>query len=637
MKKKLLLMMLMVVAAIAVFAISAFAEGIIASKTESEEYGTVIQLSEDPGLDNAAQYASTLKDINDGGTNGSALCILTDGTYFYVFPSSYVVNEREDGVFDITATDLAEAMAAFNTANSTNYYAGYTIASSGAAKRIDAVVRFEFPSDVTSASSDICCMRSYPKLVEVRINNPFDFSGAEKMFYSSQALAKVDGLENSTGLAPSMFMFCKGLGPVSLPTNVTEIPEGMFFSCGTSAFGITNLAECTQLTTIGDDAFRDSANFTSTIAIPDSVVTIGARAFQSCRKAQIVISPTSKLQVISDNAFTSCTGISTIYIPSTVVSIGAGAFSGCSYLVTVENFENCQITEIKANTFDGLSKLTTLKIPETVTSIENAFIGNKGLRKVYIPKSVTTIADTFVKSAWENPPANIVFVYTGDDLTALSNCTMIANANVISLAEYDDTANYTGVNVVVDYSHCVVYNNGNHTNELVDVTLNSYLENGTALYECSVCGATKDGESFPALFIYVGCSTPQDGRGEMTIGFVPNYEAIDEYEKITGKSLRFGVFAAEKNNLGESDIFDKDGNAPANVIFADLTEVGCAMFDLRIVGFNTAELKTVKLAMGAFVAATKDAETQYFYLQEAAPSANEKYYFVSYNDVANRK
>ena len=636
MKKKLLLMTLMIVAAIVVFAISAFAEGIIASKTESEEYGTVIKLSEDPGLDSASQYLSTLNKISDAGTDDSALCIVTDGTYFYVFPSSYVVNEREDGVFDITATALAEAMAAFNTANSTDYYAGYSITSSGAARRIDAIVRFEFPSDTTSASSDVCCMRSYPKLVEVRINHPFDFSRAEKMFNSSSALANVVGLENSTGLAPNMFMFCKGLGPVSLPTNITEIPAGMFFSCGTSAFTITNLAECTQLTTIREDAFRDSASFTTPLVIPDSVTTLGARAFQSCKKTQIIFSPTSKLQVIGDNAFTSCMAMTSLYIPSGVISIGTSAFSGCSYLATLENFENCKITEIKAGTFDSLPKLTTLKIPETVTSIENAFIGNKSLKKVYIPGSVTSIADTFVKSSWENPPTNIVFVYTGKDASVLSTCTMLSTANVVPVSEFDEAKNYTGVNIVIGYSHCVVYNNGNHTNKLTDIALNSYLEEGVALYECTVCGASEYGDKTPALFIYVGCSTPLNGRGEITIGFVPNYEAIETYEEITGKSLSFGVFAAEKNNLGASDIFDKDGNTPANIINADLTDIGCAMFDLRIVGFNTPELKSVQLAMGAYVAASKDGQTQYSYLQESAPSANEKYYFISYNDVANR-
>ena len=45
MKKKIVLMSLMIAALVSVFAISAFAEDIVVSKTESEEYGTIIQLN----------------------------------------------------------------------------------------------------------------------------------------------------------------------------------------------------------------------------------------------------------------------------------------------------------------------------------------------------------------------------------------------------------------------------------------------------------------------------------------------------------------------------------------------------------------------------------------------------------------
>ena len=122
MKKKLLLTCLMISLLVIVFAVSAFAEEIIVSKTESEEYGTVIQLSADPGLDNAKNYVSTLNKINNGSTDLESLCILTDGTYYYVFPSSYIVDEREDGRFDIIATALAEAMA--SSGETPAYWAG---------------------------------------------------------------------------------------------------------------------------------------------------------------------------------------------------------------------------------------------------------------------------------------------------------------------------------------------------------------------------------------------------------------------------------------------------------------------------------------------------------------------------------
>ena len=637
MKKKILLMALMVVAVIALFAISAFAEGIIVSKTESEEYGTVIQLSEDPGLDAASDYVSTLNKINDAGTDGSALCILTDGTYFYVFPSSYVVNEesylnysnQRKGLFDITATDLATAMADFNTANGTNYYAEYTIASSGGDKRLEAIVRFEFPTDVTYAHASYACMRSYPNLVEVKINHDINFSSAEKMFYRNAKLAAVIGFENVDGtkLAKTMFASCSALRYIKLPANTTKIP-GSFFQ-GAKGVVVVDIENLTQLTTICSWAFDGTKNLN--ITLPDSVTTLETSAFESAfnEGGSLTINPTSQLTTIGGKAFRASSKLTSFYIPSTVTSIGNNAFESCGATV-FENFENCQITKLGSDVFLKAS-VETIKIPSTVTEIGAAFSQNSNLKLVYIPKEVITIADTFTGTA-----ENIVFLYTGTDKSVISSCATLANAHSIEPTEYKTGVEYTGVNLVIGYSNCVAYGNGIHANEIIDVVVTSYTEKMTKLNRCTLCGMVENGDTIPALFIYVGCSTPLDGRGEITIGFVPNYEAIETYEEITGKSLSFGVFAAEKNNLGASDIFDKDGNTPANIINADLTDIGCAMFDLRIVGFNTPELKSVQLAMGAYVAASKDGQTQYSYLQESAPSANEKYYFISYNDVANR-
>ena len=165
MKKKILLTALMVVAFIFAFVVSAFAEDIVVSRTESEEYGTVIQLSADPGLDNASQYVSTLKKINDAGTDKDALSILTDGTYFYVFPTTYINIERTDGLLDIYAgtTDnpgLAQAMAEFNSAMLTNYYDDYVISGSGTGRRLLELVRFSFPTEVTKMSDSFVVLEA---------------------------------------------------------------------------------------------------------------------------------------------------------------------------------------------------------------------------------------------------------------------------------------------------------------------------------------------------------------------------------------------------------------------------------------------------------------------------------------------
>ena len=118
----------------------------------------------------------------------------------------------------------------------------------------------------------------------------------------------------------------------------------------------------------------------------------------------------------------------------------------------------------------------------------------------------------------------------------------------------------------------------------------------------------------------------------MTIGFFVDSEAIEEYEKVTGNVVSYGVFAVTEDKIGNNDIFDESGKARAGVISADLTYSGFAIFNLKMVGF-TAEQKDIDIAMGAFVGTTLDGSTEYAYLQIAKPTDGEKYFFASFNDV----
>ena len=636
--KKIFLVSIMIFVLLSVFAISAFAEDIIVSKTESEEYGTVIQLSADPGLDEAKNYVSILNKINDNGTDTDALCILTDGTYFYVFPSSYIVNERADGVFDLVATALATAMADFNTANSTSYYEDYEMTGWSTDKLIDEIARFEFTSDVTSISN-VLAMRSYPYLVEVRFNYAIDLSGIESLFQKCYKLKTVVGFENvNPTIGNKMFASCSALETIKLPTNITKIPDCMFDSC--SKLTIENWLELPNLTTIGKGAFQ--AGGALNFIVPDSVTTIEENAFVSSFKTggSITINPTSKLQTIGDSAFNDCRKLKSIYIPSTVTSIGANVFNQCYDLATIENFENCKITIIKENTFKLVTALQNIKIPETVTTIENAFVGNTKLTTVYIPKSVISIADTFVDGSWGNvAPNNAIYVYTGNNASTLSACTRLSGANVIKASEYNASASYTGVNLVVGYSHCDVYNNGVHENNVITPVVTTYLVAIQKISTCVECGFEKSAGTISALFICDGYSIPEDGRTELVVGFSINHEAIKEYEVLAKKTIEFGAFAASQAKLGDNYIFDENGKVLENVVAAKIDGDSYGMFELRISGF-TDEQKNIKLAMGAYVItmsveSTEEKTVEYSYLQPITPNDGDKYHFVSYNDVLN--
>jgi hypothetical protein len=103
-----------------------------------------------------------------------------------------------------------------------------------------------------------------------------------------------------------------------------------------------------------------------------------------------------------------------------------------------------------------------------------------------------------------------------------------------------------------------------------------------------------------------------------------------------GKKVEYGVFVGLQGTVGKNDIFDKDGKALAGVVCAQITNYEFTVFELKVSGL-TDEKMNVKLAMGAYVKETHEDGVKYSYMQNDAPDENEKYSFVSYNDILNFK
>lgn len=92
------------------------------------------------------------------------------------------------------------------------------------------------------------------------------------------------------------------------------------------------------------------------------------------------------------SAFENCDDLTSVTIPNSITSIGNFAFSSCSGLtsITIPN----SVKSIGDNAFSSCTGLTSITIPNSVTSIgNNAFDYCKNLTSVTIPNSVTTIGD----------------------------------------------------------------------------------------------------------------------------------------------------------------------------------------------------------------------------------------------------
>ena len=238
-------------------------------------------------------------------------------------------------------------------------------------------------------------------------------------FYSCGGLTSVTIPSTVTSIGDSAFAFCSGLTSVTIPEGVTSIGGGSFGFCR----GLTSVTIPNSVTSIEDYAFYSCSGLTS-VTIPNSVTSIGECAFYSCSGLTLVTIPDG-VTCIGDYAFYSCSGLMSVTIPPSVTSIGDSAFEDCPGLTAIDvdggNNDYCSIdgvlynkqktkliqcpggktgemsipssvTSIGDEAFDGCSGLTSVTMPEGVTSIGIWAFRGSGLTSVTIPDSLTCIA-----------------------------------------------------------------------------------------------------------------------------------------------------------------------------------------------------------------------------------------------------
>jgi hypothetical protein len=116
---------------------------------------------------------------------------------------------------------------------------------------------------------------------------------------------------------------------------------------------------------INNRAFERVTNL-ETIAIPNSVVRIGRRAFFGCGALRsVTFAADSKLQHIDEEAFCLCKQLSVFHCPPSVLTIGEDIFSSCHNLhtVTLSNL----IVEIPESCFNESGLETLGHTPLTIT------------------------------------------------------------------------------------------------------------------------------------------------------------------------------------------------------------------------------------------------------------------------------
>ena len=167
--------------------------------------------------------------------------------------------------------------------------------------------------------------------------------------------------ENSTGLesiklnwglraiGTGTFSGCTNLSSVNFPMTLHAIPEKAFYNCSS----LPSIS-ITFITSISRSAFEGCTSLTSVSGANrlTMVQTIGERAFYGCIQLQNIDFAPNQLVNIGPSAFENCETLTTITLPESLTSIGDFAFKNTNLKKITNNKTLPQ--PIKANVFEGV-------------------------------------------------------------------------------------------------------------------------------------------------------------------------------------------------------------------------------------------------------------------------------------------
>ena len=233
-----------------------------------------------------------------------------------------------------------------------------------------------------------------------------------------------------------------------IPNDVTEIKNYAFYGCK----GLTSITIPNSVTSIGSSAFYGTGWYNNQ---PDGILYL-----DNCCLGYKGDEPTGSLslkegtRLIGESAFSYCSGLTSITIPNSVTSIENYAFVYCTGLtsVTIPN----SVTSIGSSAFSGCDGLTSITIPNSVTSIgDYAFCSCSGLTSITIPNSVTSIGSSAFSVCYGLTEVNISDLSAWckiDFSDSYSNPLRYANKLKLNGAEIKDLVIPNDITKLKDYA-----------------------------------------------------------------------------------------------------------------------------------------------------------------------------------------
>jgi len=184
-----------------------------------------------------------------------------------------------------------------------------------------------------------------------------------------------------------------------------------------------------QVTTLGDNAFKECDNLTS-VNIPNSVTTLGNACFMCCSSLEAIDIPSS-VTSLGNECFCACKILNNIVIPSSVTALGNDCFSSCSRLTNVEIPSS--VTTLGGGCFFNCYSLESIVIPSSVVSMGlQCFYACHGLQNVTLSSALASWGEQCFqycdKLTHVNVPSSVSYI----PYMCFADCSSLENVEIPS-------------------------------------------------------------------------------------------------------------------------------------------------------------------------------------------------------------
>ena len=263
----------------------------------------------------------------------------------------------------------------------------YSVAGLGMASELDVVIPDTYNGlPVTEIKASAFYLES--DLRSVTIPDGVTSIG-EKAFYGCTDLTEIVFSDSLTSIMDNAFYCCYSLTEIVIPDGVTSIGDKAFYGC----LDLTEVVIPDSVTSIGEKAFENCFNLNCNEYEDAKYLGNSQNSYFALIEVkdlinEHVIHPDTK--IIASKVYENNKSLMEITIPDSVTTVGTRAFAFCENLtnVLIDN----GVTSIEDDTFFCCYNLTGIAIPDGVTTIgENAFYCCYSLTGIVIPASVTTV------------------------------------------------------------------------------------------------------------------------------------------------------------------------------------------------------------------------------------------------------